>query len=74
MTISESEFGIGIAMDVPALRERLAKHEQSHVLDFWEDLSDDQKRALYDDVSGLDLAELTEDFDKGPSTYDVHSH
>ena len=51
-------------MDLPALRERLAKYEQSHVLDFWDDLSDDQKRALYDDVSGLDLAELTEDFDK----------
>ena len=49
---------------MPALRERLAKYEQSHVLDFWDDLSDDQKRALYDDVSGLDLAELTEDFDK----------
>lgn len=51
-------------MDVAALRERLAKYEQSHVLDFWDDLSDDQKSALYDEVSGLDLAELTEDFDK----------
>ena len=49
-------------MDVAALRERLAEAEQSHVLDFWDDLSEGERRALYEDVSGLDLAELNEDF------------
>ena len=51
-------------MDVAALRERLAEAEQSHVLDFWDDLSEDEKKALYEDVSGLDLAELNEDFER----------
>ena len=43
-------------MDVPALRERLDKYEQSHVLDFYDELSEENKKALYDDVSSLDLA------------------
>ena len=49
---------------MPALRERIAKYEQSHLLDHWDDLSDDQKRALYDELMAFDFAELTEDFDK----------
>ena len=52
----------GVGMDVAALRERLAEAEQSHVLDFWDDLSEDERKALYEDVAGLDLAELNEDF------------
>ena len=51
-------------MDLKALREKLAKYEQSHLLDHWDDLSDDQKRALYDELMAFDFAELTEDFDK----------
>ena len=52
-------------MDVPpALRESLAKYEQLHVLDHFKDLSDDKKKALIDDLSTFDFAELTEDFDK----------
>ena len=59
-----SSFAVSVGMDVAALRERLAAAEQSHVLDFWDDLSEDERKALYEDAAGLDLAELNEDFER----------
>ena len=63
-TDPSSSLAVSVGMDVAALRERLAAAEQSHVLDFWDDLSEDERKALYEDAAGLDLAELNEDFER----------
>jgi UDP-N-acetylglucosamine/UDP-N-acetylgalactosamine diphosphorylase len=51
-------------MDVDALRTNLAKFGQEHVLDFWDELSDDEKHLLYSDVSSIHLQTLTDVFNR----------
>jgi UDP-N-acetylglucosamine/UDP-N-acetylgalactosamine diphosphorylase len=46
-------------MSVPAeLRERLHRHEQQHVLAFWDRLDDEQRRGLLSQLQALDLEQL----------------
>jgi UDP-N-acetylglucosamine/UDP-N-acetylgalactosamine diphosphorylase len=46
-------------VSVPSdLRQRLREHGQEHVLAWWDDLSDDQRRGLLDQVRALDLEQL----------------
>lgn len=49
-------------MDIEKLRARLTQHGQEHVLRFWAELSDTERRSLYDELDGLDLARLNEAF------------
>jgi UDP-N-acetylglucosamine pyrophosphorylase len=51
-------------MDVSALREKLPKFKQSHILDHWDSLNEAEKKSLYDEVSALNLEELMEDFER----------
>lgn len=37
-------------MDVTSLRERLASYGQEHLLQFWDILTEGQKRTLYNDL------------------------
>ncbi len=51
-------------MDITALREKLPKYDQGHLLDHWDSLDDAEKKQLYDEINGLDLDELMEDFER----------
>lgn len=45
-------------MDVAGLRKKLEAHGQEHLLQFWDDLSEAQRKSLYGDLSELDLEEV----------------
>ena len=47
-----------------SLRMTLAKFGQEHLLDFWEELSDEEKQLLYSDIASLDLQDLTDVFNR----------
>ena len=49
-------------MDVTLLRNTLPEFGQEHLLDFWDDLSDEQRQALYTDLASLDLEDITRVF------------
>ena len=49
-------------MDLNAIREQLVTHEQEHVLKFWDALSDEHKKELYNDISNVNLAEVSRYF------------
>jgi len=49
-------------MDVTSLRETLATYGQQHLLDFWDQLSDDQKQHLYQDLTSIDFEEVSRIF------------
>ena len=51
-------------MDVDSLREELAQHEQEHLLEFWQDLDENQKQDLYNDIKGTDIGEVLRFFKK----------
>ena len=51
-------------MDLASLKQKLAKHDQEHLLSFWNDLDDAQKKALYDELNELDLDEVMEFFER----------
>ncbi|XP_066967501.1 UDP-N-acetylhexosamine pyrophosphorylase isoform X7 [Macrobrachium rosenbergii] len=44
-------------MDVSGLRSRLAAHGQEHLLQFWDVLTEGQKKSLYNELNELDLDE-----------------
>ena len=59
-----SEF---LTMDLVALRQKLSvleNFDQSHLLDHWDGLNDEQRSSLYNDLSGLDLEEVKEYFER----------
>ena len=45
-----------------ALRDRLERHGQEHVLRFLDELSETEKRELYADISEVDLGRVAEYF------------
>lgn len=46
--------------DVVELRATLAKYNQEHLVQFWSELSDEQRRSLLTDLEHIDFAELDE--------------
>lgn len=55
-------------MDVEALRHKLERYQQSHLLRFWDELSTDEKHELYNDISNVDLDEVNRYFAKATSS------
>lgn len=51
-------------MKYEELASRLGDFNQSHLLTFWPQLSEDERRELYEDISRLDLSELREFFQR----------
>ena len=51
-------------MDVADLRKQLQKFDQEHILSFWDELNEDQKSKLYQEISDLDLEYVTQSFEK----------
>jgi len=50
-------------IDVDSLREKLAKYNQEHLLDFWSQLtSDAERRQLFDELQALNLSEISQYF------------
>jgi UDP-N-acetylglucosamine/UDP-N-acetylgalactosamine diphosphorylase len=45
------------------LREHAERHNQEHVFDFWDELSDEEKKSLLDDISKVDFALVNRLFD-----------
>ena len=58
-------------MDIAKLRSQLQAVNQEHLLQFWEELSQDQQQDLYDELSGLDLDEVLEYFSR--TVAEMHS-
>ncbi len=46
-------------MNLEQAREKLAKYGQEHVLSYYDELSEDKKKALLDQIDSLDLSVLT---------------
>jgi len=51
-------------MDIDTLRSKLTAAGQEHLLQFWEELDTDEKKALYNELSELDLDEVLEYFQR----------
>ncbi|XP_033208355.1 UDP-N-acetylhexosamine pyrophosphorylase [Belonocnema kinseyi] len=51
-------------MEVNCLKEKLQKFNQDHLLQFWDEISDQEKSALFKDILELDLPEVTSYFSK----------
>lgn len=51
-------------MDIGTLREKLAAKGQEHLLQFWEELDNEQQTELYTELSELDLEEVLEYFER----------
>ena len=49
-------------MDIEGLRSQLKEHKQEHLLQFWDRISEEQKKQLYNDLKSLDFAEINEFF------------
>lgn len=49
-------------MDVDSLRNKLSTLGQEHLLDYWHELTDDQKQNLYDDIEGTNIEEVVSFF------------
>lgn len=54
--------------DYAELHQRLQKVGQEHLLKFWDELSEDERKQLEQDISELDLNELKEYFDRATSS------
>ena len=53
-----------VAMDVESLRQRLANHNQGHLLDHWSSLSADEKRQLYSELNDIDYGLVNKYFNR----------
>uniref|UniRef100_A0A8C5PSS3 UDP-N-acetylglucosamine pyrophosphorylase 1 n=1 Tax=Leptobrachium leishanense TaxID=445787 RepID=A0A8C5PSS3_9ANUR len=61
-------------MDLTALRKCLSEAGQDHVLQFWDNLSLEQRDALLEDLHGLDFLELNGFFRKAMDGFSVTSN
>ena len=46
------------------LRQKLEKHGQGHLLDFWGEITEDQKETLKADIDNVDLEYATQSFER----------
>lgn len=60
-------------MDIDALRSRLNANGQSHLLQFWDDLSESKQQALYKDLTGIDFEEVNQFFKEAEETLKASS-
>lgn len=60
-------------MDMDALRQRAAKAGQSHVLQFWDELSEVQRSHLLEEIKNLDFLELNGFFHKAMDAFSASS-
>ncbi|XP_075038600.1 UDP-N-acetylhexosamine pyrophosphorylase isoform X2 [Mixophyes fleayi] len=60
-------------MDVDSLRQCLAEADQSHVLQFWDELSESQCSHLLEELQGMDFLELNVFFRKAMDAFSVSS-
>ncbi|XP_063994200.1 UDP-N-acetylhexosamine pyrophosphorylase [Diachasmimorpha longicaudata] len=51
-------------MEVEGIRMQLKTYHQDHLLDFWDELTDLEKKELADDISSVDLAETNSYFQR----------
>ncbi|XP_015120681.1 UDP-N-acetylhexosamine pyrophosphorylase isoform X2 [Diachasma alloeum] len=51
-------------MEVEGIRVQLKKYHQDHLLNFWEELTDLEKKELTDDIFNVDLAETNSYFER----------
>ncbi|XP_015790913.1 UDP-N-acetylhexosamine pyrophosphorylase [Tetranychus urticae] len=49
-------------LNVKEIASLLEKHEQSHLLQFWDQLTDEQKIQLYDDIKSIDFDDVISTF------------
>ncbi|CAH1785625.1 unnamed protein product [Owenia fusiformis] len=45
-------------MDVEALRIKLKNHDQEQLLQFWDELNEEEKKSLYNEINAIDLGEV----------------
>ncbi|XP_033113283.1 UDP-N-acetylhexosamine pyrophosphorylase-like [Anneissia japonica] len=57
-------------MDFESLRESLAEHNQEHLLDFVNDLNEDEKLALYNDITNTNIKEVVKFFKTATESMD----
>ena len=55
-------------MDIDALRSRVNAAGQSHLLQFWDKLTDSEKQSLYRDLSRIDYEEVNRYFKDAEAT------
>lgn len=60
-------------MDIDTLRSRLQAAGQSHLLQFWEKLTDSEKQSLYKDLNRIDFDEVNRYFKAAEATLKVVS-
>ena len=51
-------------IDISGLKAKLDEHGQSHLLEHWEDLTDEQKKELFEDLQDIEFGEMAEAFQK----------
>ena len=51
-------------MNVEALREKLARYKQSHLLRFWDELPESKQNELYQDIASVNFDEANKYFKK----------
>lgn len=51
-------------MDVETLRKRLRDYDQDHLLAFWDELDEGQRKKLYHELNNLDLEDVTQSFER----------
>jgi len=60
-------------MDVVKLKNKLIQYGQEHLLDHWNELTESQQTDLYQELSSIDLDEVTEYFNKTTSAENTHT-
>ena len=51
-------------MDLESLKKKLEAFGQSHLLDYWDDLSTSEQDRLYDDLESIPYAEMVDIFQR----------
>lgn len=78
ITIAKNTFFLPVIqvksdiMEVNCLKEKLQKFNQEHLLQFWDEISDHEKSALFKDILELDLPEVTSYFAKAMNSLNAN--